>query len=89
MTIPWIMQAIVLPLLSVAVLLTFFRLARGPSLANRVIAFDLLATFGIAILAAYSVVTEQIAYLDVGLMLALLSFLATIAFAHYLEKKSK
>ena len=89
MTIAWIMQTIVLPLMSLAILLAFVRLARGPSLADRVIAFDLLATFGIATLAAYSVVTGQIAYLDVGLMLALVSFLATVAFAHYLEKNTK
>ena len=89
MMISWLMQVVVLPLLSLAVLLAFIRLARGPSLADRVVAFDLLATFGIAILAAYSVVTGQTAYLDVGLMLALVSFLATVAFAHYLERNTK
>lgn len=89
MTIPWLMQVIVLPLLSLAVLLTFVRLARGPSLPDRVIAFDLLATLGIAILAAYSVATDQRAFLDVGLVLALVSFLGSVAFAHYMERTTK
>ena len=86
MTIPWLMHVIVLPLLSLAVVLAFVRLARGPSLPDRVIAFDLLATFGIAILAALAVATDQPAFLDVGLLLALVSFLGTVAFAHYLER---
>lgn len=81
-----LMQHIVLPCLSFAVVLGFIRLAKGPSLADRVIAFDLLATLGIGILAAYAVVTEQPALLDVGLVLALVSFLGTVAFAHYMER---
>jgi multicomponent Na+:H+ antiporter subunit F len=86
MTLPWLMQTVVLPLLALAVVLTFVRLARGPSLPDRVIAFDLLATLGIAILAAYAAATGQTAFLDVSLLLALVSFLGTIAFAHYLER---
>ncbi len=89
MTLAWLMQFVVLPLLTVAAFLAFVRLARGPSLADRVIAFDLLAAFGIAILAAYSVVTGETAYLDVGLLLALVSFLGTVAFARYLEGSSR
>jgi multicomponent Na+:H+ antiporter subunit F len=76
----------VLPLLTLAAILAFLRLARGPSLPDRVVAFDLLAVFGIAILAAYSVVTGETAFLDVGLLLALVSFLGTVAFARYLER---
>lgn len=89
MNIPWLMQIIVLPLLALAVMLTFTRLARGPSLADRVIAFDLLATLGIGVLAAYAMATGQSAYLDVGLVLALVSFLGTIAFSHYLQRGIK
>ena len=89
MTVYWIMLAIVLPLLSLAVMLAFIRLALGPSLADRVIALDVLATFGIAILASYAVVTGEIVYFDVGLVLALMSFLATVAFAHHLQSSSK
>jgi multicomponent Na+:H+ antiporter subunit F len=88
MNLIWLMQVAVMPLLSVAVILAFVRLVRGPTLPDRVIAFDLLATFGIAILAAYSVVTGQAAFLDVGLLLALVSFLGTVAFAHYLERST-
>ncbi len=89
MTIPWLMQVFVLPSLAIAVVMAFGRLAVGPSLPDRVIAFDLLATLGIAILAAYAVATNQPAFLDVGLVLALVSFLGTVAFAHYIERIKK
>ena len=89
MNVPWLMLVIALPLLALAVLLTFVRLARGPSLPDRVIAFDLLATLGIGILAAYAMATGQAAYLDVGLVLALVSFLGTVAFAHYMQRGVK
>ncbi len=75
MNLGWLLELFVLPMLALAAMLTFVRLARGPSLADRVIAFDLLAAFGIAMLAAYSVVTGETAFLDVGLLLALVSFL--------------
>jgi len=89
MNIVWLMQVVVLPLLAMAVLLTFSRLARGPSLPDRVIAIDLLTTLLIAIIAAYSIVTGEASYLDVGLILALVAFLGTVAFAHYLERSAK
>jgi multicomponent Na+:H+ antiporter subunit F len=86
--IAWLMSTVFLPALSLAVVLTFLRLARGPSLPDRVIALDLMATLGIGILAAYAIATGQTALLDVGLLLALVSFLSTVAFAHYLERSA-
>lgn len=83
-----LMQSVILPLLTISVLLTFFRLARGPSLADRVIAIDLLTTFGIAILAALAVATHETSLLDVGLLLALVSFLGTVALAQYMGRET-
>ena len=85
-TLPTMIHALVLPLLGLAVLLCVVRLIRGPDLANRVIGFDLLSSLGIAVLAAYAVITQQPAYLDVGLVLALVTFMGTVAFAHYMER---
>ena len=89
MTVPWLMKTVALPCLALAVVLAFVRLAIGPTLPDRVIAIDLLATFGIAILAAKAVVANEPAFLDVGLVLALVSFLGTVAFAQYLERSGK
>ncbi len=78
---------LILPLLSVAILLTFVRLVRGPSLPDRVVALDLLSTLGIGVIAAYAIATDQPVFLDVASILALVSFLGTVAFAYYLEQR--
>jgi len=78
---------VILPLLSVAVILAFVRLVRGPSLPDRVVALDLMSTLGIGIIATYAIATEQPVFLDVASVLALITFLGTVAFAYYLEQR--
>lgn len=75
-----------LPILSLAFVLAFVRLVRGPSLPDRVVALDLMATIGIGFIAAYAIVTDQRVFLDVASVVALLSFLATVAFAYYIRR---
>lgn len=78
-----------LPLLCLTVLAAFVRLVRGPTLPDRVVAFDLLATTGLCVIAVYAVGTDQSVFLDVTAVLALVSFLGTIGFAFYLGRKRK
>lgn len=80
-----ILQA-VLAVLAVAGLLAAVRLTRGPTIPDRVLALDLLATITIGISSAYAVLTDQPAYLDVAVILALIAFLGTVAFAYYLQR---
>jgi len=77
---------VVLPLLGGGIVLAFVRLVRGPSLPDRVVALDLMATLIIALSAAYAVATGQHAYLDAAIVLALVIFLGTVAFAYYLHR---
>lgn len=76
----------VLPALALAIVLTAIRLLRGPSLPDRVMALDLLTTLGIGVIAIYAIATDQPAFLDVAIATALISFLGTVAFAHYIER---
>jgi multicomponent Na+:H+ antiporter subunit F len=76
----------ILPMLSMAVLLTFVRLAKGPSLPDRVVALDLLAVLGMGMAAVYAIAMNQPVFLDVAIILALISFLGTVAFAYYIER---
>lgn len=71
---------------SVAVLLAAVRAVRGPDMVDRVIALDMLAVAGVAFAALAAKVTGSRAFLDVGLGLALLGFIATIAFARMIER---
>ena len=65
---------------------TLWRLTRGPSLADRVVALDFMAAQIIALIAAWCVLTGQAVFLDAAAVLALVAFLGTVAFARYLEK---
>jgi multicomponent Na+:H+ antiporter subunit F len=77
---------VALALLGAALLLAFVRLVRGPDLANRVVALDLLSVLGVGTAAAAAVVSGDAVYLDVALILALIAFVSTVAFARYAER---
>lgn len=83
------LQFIILPILVLSTILIFVRFLVGPSLSDRVVALDLLITTGIGAIAIYSVVADESAYLDVGIILALIAFLSSVAFAYYIEKKKR
>lgn len=78
---------VILPILTLSVVIVFVRLVRGPSLPDRVVAIDLMNTLGIGIVATYAIATGQSAFLDVAIAMALISFLGTVAFAYYIERR--
>ena len=69
--------------------MVFIRFLKGPSIADRVIALDLMVIIGIGAIAVYSVLTNQSTFLDIAMVVALIGFLSTVAFAYYLEKREK
>ncbi len=75
-------------MLCAGVAMAGYRLIRGPSLPDRVGALDLLTVQGLGLLTVYAIATGRTAYLDVGIVLTLVTFLATTAFAYYIEKGS-
>jgi multicomponent Na+:H+ antiporter subunit F len=72
--------------LSVALLLTVVRLVRGPSLMDRVVALELVASLFAGIVALYAIGTDDPALIDVAIALALVAFLGAVAFARYAER---
>lgn len=76
-----------LSMMGVAILLATVRLIRGPSLPDRVVALDLISILVAGSTAIYAIASGQAAYLDVATILALISFLGTVAFARYIEKQ--
>lgn len=78
----------VLPVFGLALVLSLGRLFKGPSVPDRVVALDMLTAMGIGIFAVYAILTDKRVVLDGVLILALISFVATIAFAIYIERKS-
>lgn len=72
-------------LLAGAVLLALTRLILGPSLPDRLVAFDLLAMSVVGAVALSAVGFQVLALLDTALVLALVAFVATVAFADFIR----
>jgi len=64
----------------------FVRLVLGPTLADRVVALDMIVILSIAIIALDAILTGQVYFLRAGITLALIAFLGTVAFAYYLRR---
>lgn len=81
--------AIALGLTLIGVIAGCIRLVLGPSLTDRVVSLDLVTIILVAIAAILALTTGEAAYLDLGLALALVGFLATVAFARYAERRPR
>ena len=80
---------VIMPILGVSALLVLYRFIKGPNAVDRVVALDLSITIGVAVIATYCIITQQFAFLDDAMILALIAFLGTVAFSYYLLKKVK
>lgn len=78
---------IALVLLTAALLLAIVRVVVGPTLADRVLALDLMTVVAMAFVGAIAIRTGLTLYLDIAIALALLGFLATVAFARYILRR--
>jgi multicomponent Na+:H+ antiporter subunit F len=77
---------IIVGTLIIAIVLATVRLVRGPGLANRVVALDIIAVLGAALTAVFAIQFGVRVFLDVTIILALVSFVGTVAFAYYIER---
>jgi multicomponent Na+:H+ antiporter subunit F len=67
--------------------LCLYRIAQGPSAADRMVAIDILGTVVVGFVAIIMVQTGKAYLLDVALVWALVSFVGTLALAKYLVGK--
>lgn len=79
----------VMIMLITSLFLTFFRLVRGPSLPDRVVALDLITSLVVGISIVYAMMTDNPVFIRPAIVVALISFLGTVAFAYYIEKRGK
>lgn len=80
---------IALGILGLSLALTFARLVRGPALEDRALALDMISTTSVAVAAVAAVRYRSSVYLDVAVVLGLIAFIGTVAFARYLERGEK
>ena len=63
-----------------------YRVIKGPSLPDRVVALDMIGVNMLSMIAIISLLQRTTAYLEVILILGILSFIGTIAFSKYIER---
>ena len=71
-----------------AMLCAGLRIIRGPSGPDRVVALDLLGLLGVAAAGMAVIDSGSVAFIDIALGVALIGFLATVAFAGFIERGS-
>lgn len=83
---PSLLFPVALTMLVLAAVLTFVRLVMGPTLPDRVIALDLIGVVMVCLLVVTAGRTGEEAFLDVAMVVALVSFIGTVAYARYIER---
>ncbi|MCA1064929.1 Na(+)/H(+) antiporter subunit F1 [Rossellomorea sp. AcN35-11] len=71
---------------SLSMLGLVYRVVKGPTTPDRVVALDAIGINLIAIVALVSMMLDTYAFLEVILLLGILAFIGTVAFSKFLEK---
>ena len=71
--------------LALCIILSLIRVVRGPTAPDRVVGVDTINTMIIAGMVAYGAAYQEVIYIDVAIVYALLSFISTLFIAKYLE----
>lgn len=81
------MTNIFVMLLVIAASAGFYRILKGPTSADRVIAFDLLFSVAVMLCICAAIASGSNAFLDVAIGLTLVGFIATIAWARLIDRQ--
>ena len=76
---------ITLVLLGISILIAMIRAILGPTIPDRVVGLDTVNTLVIAGMLIFGAATNEIIYIDVAIVYALLSYITTVLIAKYLE----
>ncbi len=63
-----------------------WRLGKGPSVGDRIVAVNVVSTQAALAVMLYAAVADRTIYLDVALWMVSFSYLATLFWARYLER---
>jgi len=67
--------------------LAFYRLVKGPTVSDRIVAMDLIASVTMGFILIYSVLINKAIYFDIVITISLISFIGTVAISTYLKQK--
>lgn len=73
-------------IITLAMIPVVFRMVKGPTASDRVVALDSLGVSLISLIALFSIFVKTVFFLEIILLLAILSFIGTVAFSKFIEK---
>jgi multicomponent K+:H+ antiporter subunit F len=73
-----------LALVGVAIALGLWRLWRGPSMADRILALDTVTINAIAVVLILDIILDTALYFEAALILAMMGFVGTVALGKFL-----
>ena len=82
-----VVTTIAFAILALSGVLCLARLVRGSSVADRIVALDLLLVLTVSGIAVTAIATDSGVFLDVLVVAALLGFIGTVTVARYMERR--
>lgn len=76
-------------MVAAALFIALVRVVRGPTLPDRVVAVDLIGVSSVCLMVLAVAASKESAFLDAAVVIALLGFLGTVAYARYAERKGR
>jgi multicomponent Na+:H+ antiporter subunit F len=76
-------------MVSAAILIAFVRVVRGPTLPDRVVGVDLIGVSAVGLMVLAALGSRESSFLDAAVVIALLGFLGTVAYARYAEREKR
>jgi multicomponent Na+:H+ antiporter subunit F len=80
------MTQLALVTLGIALLLAVVRLIKGPTLPDRIVALDLIGVLVVGLIGVLAASTGVRATLDAAVVIALIGFVGTVAYAAYVQR---
>jgi multicomponent Na+:H+ antiporter subunit F len=81
----WLPAAIVVV---VCIIIAIARVFIGPGAPTRLVAFDTVNTLVVAVMVVLAIQFDQVIFVDVAIVYAVLSFIMTLYVARYIEGKN-
>ncbi|MDW7731284.1 MAG: cation:proton antiporter [Methanolobus sp.] len=69
-----------------AIIPCIYRILKGPTIPDRVIALDAMTTVIVVMLGVYSFDQGSVFFMDVALVLSIIAFVGTVTIAKYLDE---
>lgn len=85
MTITYMLLSASIVIFAISVVIVLFRLIKGPTTADRVVAFDAISAILMSTVGVLSLIFETVSFLDSVLLIAIISFLSSVTISRFIE----